>query len=265
MSQVEEQTVADNEIVANNSSAPEEATLDTGENSTQQASEQTADSANAVPDKKVELDLEEAPFLEEEKEEAPATEKSADESSTSQTGEEEGKGKKKFQLTKKKLIIIVGGLLIVIIAAVAVLFLTGGGEETPKEVEATEEVEEAEAPELEPFVVVVEEFKEPEGPPIYTLELEPFWIQMKNETSETIFLVCNFSLVTEDMTFYNEIQANIPVIRDTIYYYLNSRTHQFLTNHENFPLIKENLLTLINRLLKQDQLSEVLYNSYLTK
>ncbi len=290
MSQVDEKTVNDTEIVSNSSSNLEDDDLDFNsaneDNAINQDDNDESDydeeedakadaavqkaNANASDERKVELDLDEAPFLEEEKEEEP-------EVTEEEEKEEESKDKKKkFQLnlTKKKIIIIAAIALIIIGGAVAALFLLGGGEsEEPTEVvEEVEEVVEEEAAEpegpnmdLEPFVVIVEEFKEPQGPPVYTENLDPFWIEMKDDNNETIFLVCNFALVTGDEAFYKEIQANIPEIRDTIYYYLAARDYKLLTNHENFPLIKEGMLTLVNRLLKKDQLTDVLYDSYITK
>ncbi len=158
-------------------------------------------------------------------------------------------------MSKKKKIIILAGALVflLLIAGAAFFFLTG----EPPEPEPL--------PEDLTFVVTVDEgYKQPPINTVFNTPLEPFWVQIK-EGDKTFFLVCTFTLSTENTSLNKEIQSNIPLLRDTIYYYLNTKDFDFLSNYKNFTQIKADLLQEVNEQLGSGELEDILYDNYIVK
>ncbi len=251
MSQVQEQERSEREIVESgeNFNAPD--VLDAS---------QSPDLEPDIPEegavKKVQLDIDDAPFLADDEEEKKKEEEESEEA------EDDDKSEAKPKKSKKKLIIIGVAvlLLLIILAAAAYFLLFSGGEEPPVDVPQ-------ELVEPEPTTVIVtvdESYTQPVITPVYNTTLEPFWVEMR-DASRTFFLVCTFTISTENQDLSDEIQTKIPQIRDIIYYYLNTKDYVFLTSYDNFTVIKADLLEAVNEELIDGELEDILYDNYLVR
>ncbi len=242
MSQVKDQDItSDKEII---------------DSSTTEANLATTDDYNEKAKEKVQLDIEDAPFLEEPEEEEP------EEETTTESAEEPEEKPKK---SKKKLLILAGGataLLSVLVVVGYFLFSSN-----PEEALPTPEELEAQALAENTYVVVLggDGAPPPPTPPVFTENLEPFWVQLTTPTGGTIFLVSTFTLTTEIETLARELKSVLADVRDSIYYYLRTKDYNFLTDFKNFPAIKEEMLQLVNRELSAGEYTEVLYDNYITK
>ncbi len=252
MSQVKDQTQSEREIVTSMDEDTDlEAMLnsmdsdDSGDMSDVDAESEAAFVAKA--DEKVQLDIEDAPFLNDDE---PETEEKAPDKKSDEPETEEQPKK-----SKKKLIIIAGGLVLVLALAAAAYFFLFSAPPEPEE------------PVIPPFVVTLNEsdFRDPALPPVYNEKLEPFWVQMTNSDGSTYFLVSTFTLSTENPELSAEIKSKIPVIRDTIYYYLQTKDYEFLTEFKNFPVIRKDLLEVVNMELLEAKLTDILYDNYVIR
>ncbi len=218
----------------------------------------TTDDYNEKANEKVQLDIEDAPFLEEPEEESPEPE----ESKTEDEEQEVEKPKK----SKKKLLFMAGGAtaLLSVLVVVAYFLFSPNPEEaltpTPEELEAQALAENT-------YVVVLggDSPPPPPTPPVFTENLDPFWVQLTTPKGGTIFLVSTFTLTTEIETLARELKSVMADVRDSIYYYLRTKDYNFLTDFKNFPAIKEEMLQLVNRELSAGEYSEILYDNYITK
>ncbi len=223
---------------------------------------------------KVQLDIEDAPFLEDDDEEEEEEEAAAGGGSgggdDGEEGPEKGEdGKSKKKPSKKKLIIlgVLAFLILTIIAIVALLVIGGGDDDAQHKGKGYEVQRDADGniiidPNLEPFVVVVEPFVEPTGPPVYSLDLEPFWVEIKDPEGKTLFLVSNFTLVVEEEKNLVNLNVQLSSIRDAIYYHLATQEYELLTDTKNLPTLRKSLSDRVNELLSGIKLKDLLYTSY---
>ncbi len=241
--QVQDQITSDKEIIDNSAT---EANLATTEDYSEKAKE------------KVQLDIEDAPFLEEPEEEKPAEEEENTEASEEQAEEKPKK-------SKKKLIFLAGGATAVISALVVVAYFLFSP--NPEEALPTPEELEAQAILDNTYVVILggDSPPPPPTPPVFNETLEPFWVKLTTPKGGTIFLVSTFTLMTEIESLARELKSILPKVRDSIYYYLRTKDYNFLTDFKNFPLIKKEMLELVNRELSAGEYTEVLYDNYVTK
>ncbi len=222
---------------------------------------------------KVQLDIEDAPFLEDDEEEeeeeaAAGGDGGGVETADGEKGEvgEDGKPKKK---SKKKLIVlgILAFLLLTMLALIAILILGGGEDDAQLKGKGYEVQRDADGnvivdPNLEPFIVVVEPFVEPTGPPVYSVELEPFWVEVRDPEGFTFFIVSDFSLVVEEEKNLSNINNQLASIRDAIYYHLSTQEYEVLTNPANLDTLRKSLTERVNELLSGIKLKDLLYTSY---
>ncbi len=224
---------------------------------------------------KVQLDIEDAPFLEddeeEEEEEKAEGEKKGEEGEDGEEGEEgeEGSGKKKKSKKKKLIIIGAAALLLIIIIAVAAFLFLGGDKEEEIPAEPEPYVPEVDAEgniipnlELEPFIVVVEPFVEPTGPPVYSIDLEPFWVESRDADNKTFFIVCNFTLIAEEEKNLVNLNSQLSPIRDAIFYHLSTQDHELLTRPSNLQTLRKSLMDRVNELLPGIKIKDLLYTNY---
>lgn len=197
--------------------------------------------------KKVELDLDDAPFLQTE-EKAPAKTE-MDEELPPNPDDEEARRRK-----KKKLLVIGGAAaaaLIVCCAAVWWFVFRAPPPSLPT------------AP--EPEVVVVPSTSGPSGPQDIVREFAPFIVPTKDASGKTEFLVCKFAAISHDPAVNKEVQSQIVPLRDAIYYYLRSKDNAFLLDARNGGEIKRDLLSVFNDYLTQGKLEDIVFESYLSK
>ncbi|MBQ4133867.1 MAG: flagellar basal body-associated FliL family protein [Desulfovibrionaceae bacterium] len=206
---------------------------------------------------KVDLDLDDAPFLQEEsEEEEPHAEPAGEEAplSLEQAVDSEPTGLKKLLKNKKVLAGGGGGLLLLL---GLLLFLLLGGEDKPQSPPPPSYASEEPEVELPPIEA---------KPGEVLIEWEPFWIEYTDESSGEIrFLVCELSAPTTDPALKAEAEAKILTIRDAIYYYLAHKPLMFLSNQQNAETMKEDLVGIVNGYLTHGQLSQIYIENYLIK
>lgn len=202
---------------------------------------------------KVELDLEDAPFLEEEEEiKAEPVKQAAPVSLDAAQEEKPGLSK------KKKLIIIAAAALVLLIAAgitVKVFFFKG---KSAPEQQKTEQAAPA-TPEFENATAA-----EPVKPDIH-VRLEPFWVEQKAGQDEVRFLIVRLQLGTKDPTVAKELELKLMPARNAIFYYLKNKDVHFLTDEENTEKLRTELLQVINQYVTDGKFETLMFEEYVVK
>jgi len=211
-----------------------------------------------VPSKaeqKVELDLDDAPFLEEELEEEKEEEKAEPE--TEEDKEEEVKEEQEIEdlKSKRKKIILLGAAVgvLVVAALIVFLFLKGEKKEPPKE--------EKKIPEKK---VEVKEKPPPPKPKMIQLTLRPFWVDYPVENGHR-YLHIVLILSYEESRLNWELLRKRIVIRDALYYYLKNKKIDFFLKKENIPVLKKDILSIINQYLVYGRIKEIYLKDYLVE
>lgn len=189
---------------------------------------------------KVELDLDDAPFLRE-PEEKPLPPVQRTSAPPAVVREEPEKSKKKL---------VIGGVAALIVAAAAVWWFVF--RVPPPVVEPPK-----------PEVIVV---KPPEAAPLdqdFIHELEPFWVPVRDNQGNMTFLVCRFSTIAKKEQVNTEIEQQLMTVRDAMYYYLRNKSLDFLLAAANREVIKKDLTSVVNSYLSRGQIEDVLVESYL--
>lgn len=193
---------------------------------------------------KVELDLDDAPFLQEPKEASPAV--AEGESAPAMPDEAGAKAGK-----KKKLLTLAGAavvLLLILGAAVWWFFLR-----TPPPSDV-----------IEPEVIVVPTPSVETPQNDYVKELAPFLVP-RNDNGKMSFLVCKFSALSKSPQVGSEMDQKMISLRDAMYYYLRSKSDAYLMDPANAPTIKQDLTAVLNDYLTQGRVEDVLFESYLNE
>ena len=194
--------------------------------------------------RKVELDLDDAPFLKEQESAPPAR---PDDAPLQVEAETPPPSKK-----KKLIIIAAAALLVVLVAAAAVWWFVL---RTPP------------PPPLEPVkpeVIVVPSPKTPTAKPDSVKELAPFVIPRQTAKGSR-FLICKFSTVSQSPRVGMEIDQKLIPLRDALYYYLSSKPDAFLLDPASVPAIKKDLSGVLNDYLTQGRIEDILFESYLNE
>lgn len=196
------------------------------------------------PARKVELDLDDAPFLQAEEKEEPLP---AHAEIVPDAPDEDAAKKRK----KKRLIIAcaAGGILLLALAAVWWFFFRTPPPPGPVP--------------PEPEVIVVPKASTASGPSDIVREFAPFIVPLKDSSGKTSFLICQFSSITHDQGLNREIDEQRTALRDAIYFYLRGKEAPFLLDARNGPQIKQDLLSIFNDYLSQGKLEDILFESYL--
>ena len=193
--------------------------------------------------RKVELDLDDAPFL---TEQAPPPAKKED--APLQTTEEAPPPNK-----KKKLIIIAAAALVVVLVAAAAIWWFVLRTPPPPPPDP-----------IKPEVIVVPTPKTPTAKSDSVKELAPFVIPRQTAKGAR-FLICKFSTVSQSPRVGMEIDQKLIPLRDALYYYLSSKSDEFLLNPANAPTIKKDLGGVLNDYLTQGRIEDILFESYLNE
>lgn len=204
---------------------------------------------------KVDLDLDDAPFLEDEAEE-PAPSGAAEETTPFPEAAEAAKP------SRKKLFLLVGAAVFLLaVAATAFFLLKKPGpapapvvEEAPPAVEAPPPP----APTLPP----------PEPPavqPEIVMAMDPFLIELADSKGRTRFLTIRFTAVTREPAVELEFKRHLIVVRDAVYYYLKNKSLEFLTDKNNAETLKKDVLSVINQFIGAQPLDNLLIEDYLVK
>lgn len=195
--------------------------------------------------RKVELDLDDAPFLQTEEKSTPPANIPED---LPDADEESAKRAKR----KKKILIFGGaGAALLLICGIGAWFFFGGSPPPPPVMVSR------------PEVVVVPTL--PVGPEQNEMvrEFEPFIVPSTDTDGNTRFLVCKFSAITSDANVSQEVQQQLVPLRDAIYYYLRGKENAFLLDARNGDRIRQDLLSVFNDYLTRGKLDDIVFESYL--
>ncbi|MCG2734063.1 flagellar basal body-associated FliL family protein [Pseudodesulfovibrio aespoeensis] len=209
---------------------------------------QLDDSEASKATQKVDLDLDDAPFLEDEEEEeevafaqeeTPLFEKSVP--------------AKKFDfsaLFKNRLFLIALGVILLLV--VIIILLLG---------------REPEAPPLPP--------PPPKAAPSAPTEaaetldilirLDPFLIEQRDKDNVIRFLEVRVLVSTQDEGLAKQFKQDTYTVRNAIFYYLKNKDLQFLSNKENSDKLKQELLAIINQYMGFGQFDTILFEQYLVR
>lgn len=204
---------------------------------------------------KVELDLDDAPFLEDEDEDEDIPEEEPE----ALDALEEAPVEKK---SKTKLYIFIGiGVIILLLSAILVKLFFFDSPPPPKEntgVEETVEEIPMEIPKEAPP-------PPPEEPGVTLLRMDSFWIEQKDKDNNTRFLVARFALTTTDERVVAEYGRKTLILRDAIYFYLKNKDLHFLADEKNVEKLKKDLLMVINQYIVAGEFEKILFEEYLVR
>ena len=209
---------------------------------------------------KVELDLEDAPFLQEpvaetktpSPEEKPAGNEAAAEESPARPLRRQIL-LQRLKANKKKFLGAAAACLVLGFTVVAVNFFLFG-EEKPVP--------------SGPIRVVVPsqpQANATEQPPVFMVNWEPFLVERRGEEGEIRFLYCRFATPTENQMLQSELEAKKVVVRDAIYYYLSNKPLTFLSDINRQQVLKDDLISVINEHVSTAKLSELYFEEYVVR
>lgn len=213
------------------------------------------ETAPAKTDKKVELDLDDAPFLEDEPEPQPAREpeKPARPHEEAAAPAARPRLPQRLLANKRKLAVAGGGALLLIIAAIyANVFLFSGEPKAPL------------PPQPEPEqVAIAPKPLPPAETPHFIIQFEPFWVELKDTEGAIRFLMFRFSVPTNSEILFAEMNVKMLILRDALFYYLRNQPIISLSDEARAMTFKEELITVINEHLGSGKVSEILIQDYL--
>jgi flagellar FliL protein len=206
-----------------------------------------SDSAPPAKAGKVELDLDGAPFLQEEEAPPPAPVKKEERPKAEATGE--AKPKK----SKKKLLIL--GLVGLLGCGAAAGFLFSGGDEAE--------------PEIPPGATVITvpstPFTGPANTDQFLIEVPAFWVEITDQAGEIRLLNCKIGIPTNNNDNVLEFNAKKLVIRDALFYYLINKDYAFLSDSQNMETLKKDMVSIINEYLTTEKIREVLLADFIIR
>ncbi|WP_022654963.1 flagellar basal body-associated protein FliL [uncultured Desulfovibrio sp.] len=197
---------------------------------------------------KVELDLDDAPFLQVPEENSPAVQE-GDAPAIPEGDEDAARNSRK----KKKLIIVAGaGATLLLILGVAGWWFFLRTPPPSPDISA-------------PEVVVVPSKPAVQAKPDYLKEFAPFLVPGTDAKGQTRFLICRFSALSKDPGLGKEMDHKMISLRDAMYYYLRSKSSDYLMDSQNGPAIKKDLTAVLNDYLTQGKIEDILFESYLNE
>lgn len=199
-----------------------------------------------VSTKKVELDLDDAPFLQADEPAPPPVPMEDNLPASEANGGAPGQ--------KKKKMIIIGAIcgFVVIVAVCAWWFFFRTPPPPPP-------------PGPEPEVIVVPSTATPAGAEDIVTQFAPFIVPINDNMKDTTFLICKFAAISQNPAVTQELKQQILPLRDAVYFYLKGKDPQFILDARNGESIKKDLLSVFNDYLTQGKLEDVVFESYLNR
>ena len=201
--------------------------------------------------RKVDLDLDDAPFLEEE--EAPP--EPVEEPKALAPIEEPRPKAKHSLLTNKFFYIGLAVLLVAVAVAVKLLFFKAKPAPPPEPPPEANQTQEAPPPPEPPKA----------EPPQVQLKLAPFLIEQRDQGGEIRFLDIRVTLTAKNETLAKNFAQETVTVRNAIFYYLKNKDLQFLTDETNSERLKRELLAVVNQYMGAGQFDELLFEQYMVK
>ena len=207
---------------------------------------------------KVELDIDDAPFLEEPEEEKPQ-EKPAE--APKPVPAPTPKAAEAVPLTglaallgdKKKLALLGGGLAFVLIVLPLLLMLLLREGPPPPVVHEPERIVVSGVPPREDA---------PPGPR-FLYRLGGFFIEQRGSEGELRFVRASFAIPTDNSALFAELSVKDVVVRDAIYYYLRNKPLSFLAEQASRDLLRSELISVINEHIASEKVQELFFEEYL--
>lgn len=217
----------------------------------------TAQSSPQMRGAKVELDIDDAPFLGEKEEAKPVAAPQNEAPPAPKAQPVEPKTLKSVFLSKlladkKKLAAVIGACVVLFVILPVSIMLLMGGEKAPP------------APPVERVVVSGEPQRDdaPAGPS-FLFRLGSFFIERQGSEGELRFLRASFAVPTENPGLFIELGVKELAVRDAIYYYLRNKPLTFLVDKDSKEDLKQDLLSVINEQVSAEQVTEIFVEEYL--
>ncbi len=221
-----------------------------GDDSGQQKA-QLDDSEASKATQKVDLDLDDAPFLEDEDEEEEEDFDEAEEEAPLLEEEEDQSGFNLADLLRSKFFFIFCGVVVLLIAVIVFLLMR-----TPEAPPPPPEPEPIEEPIEEPEVI--------EQPEIL-IRLDPFLIEQRDKDNQIRFLEVRVLVSTLDNGLARQFKQETYTVRNALFYYLKNKDLQFLSDKNNSDKLKKELLAIINQYMGFGQFETLLFEQYLVR
>ncbi|MGE4505557.1 MAG: flagellar basal body-associated protein FliL [Desulfovibrionaceae bacterium] len=220
---------------------------------------QLDDSETTRGTQKVDLDLDDAPFLEDEEEEEELIEEEAPPALP--LSPPEPKPKRALPPILKNKFLWIGVAAVLLLGGGAWFLLSGG--DAPPEPAA----EQAPAPEPEPAAELppAEAELPPAAPGELLVKLDPFLIEQRDSQGKLRFLEVSLVFSTTDPMLADNLTRETPTVRYALFYYLRSKDLAFLTNQENVDNLTTELLSVTNQYMVNGQFETLLFDQYLVK
>ena len=229
----------------------DDATEVTSGGTSEQPKAQLDDSEASRATQKVDLDLDDAPFLEDEDEEEEIAEV---EEETPLFTEEEKPKAGLSALLRNKLFLISLGVILILLFVIVFLILREPEAPPPPPPAPVEEIQpKAETP------VVVEET------PQILIRLDPFLIEQKDKEGKIRFLEIRVLISTEDEGLSKQFKQETYAVRNALFYYLKNKDLQFLSDKKNSDKLKKELLAIINQYMGFGQFETLMFEQYLVR
>ncbi len=217
--------------------------------------DQEVSESSVKSNQKVELDLDDAPFLEwdeDEEEEESAEEKKE----VAESGEEEAEDKERkesllVRIKRRWWMFAAAAALLMVSAVVAILFVTLQEEEQKKLPQVVEQEQSKESGKN----------KSEQGEQV---SLQPFWVEYDAENDYQYFHL-GIDLNVNGSKPAWELEKKGPVIRDALYYFLKNKDIEELSDKNSIKDLKKEILTIVNNNLSNGKANQVLIQKYLVE
>ena len=212
---------------------------------------------------KVDLDLDDAPFLEDEEETPPPAGEEAAEATPFPAAEE----KPAAPRNKKRLFLLIGAvLLLALLGAGAYIFLQHKKAAQPPATQLALPLTQTPSPPPSGPKPAASALTEPPAPKReIVMPMEPFLVELTDAQGRTRFLSIRFTAVTQEPAVELEFKRNRIVLRDAVYYYLKNKNAAFLTDKNNADVLKKDVLSVINQFIGAQPLDNLLIEDLLVK
>ena len=166
-------------------------------------------------------------------------------------------GMKKRKLKKRIWMfpLCAAALLVVVVGVSAAWFLLKPGADDAPPPPVVEEIK--------PEVIVVPSKQTPTIVPDIVKTLDQFIVPTGDTLARTNFLVCRFSIITKNPGLETEIDNKMIPLRDAVYFYLRSKSYDYLLSPANGQDIKNDLVGILNDFLTTGKVEDVLLDTYL--
>nr|WP_321514189.1 flagellar basal body-associated FliL family protein [uncultured Pseudodesulfovibrio sp.] len=218
----------------------------------EQPKAQLDDSEASRATQKVDLDLDDAPFLEDEEEEEEITET---EEETPLIQEEDSEPRSGLgALFKNKVFLISLGVILILIIVIIILLVRKPDTSPPPPPPA--QVEE---------VLPTEETSAVLETPQILIRLDPFLVEQIDEEGKIRFLEIRVLVSTEDEGLSMQFKQETYAVRNALFYYLKNKDLQFLSDKKNSDKLKKELLAIINQYMGFGQFETLMFEQYLVR